>query len=176
VTEEVRLAMSEHGGPDQPDPPDAAARPAAPLVVTAAPVVTARIAWVASAFVLGVFVIVAIVMKRYNSGASFNDWDQVGTVVIGVILAGLLIMPTRPRMRADATAVRLRAYLGGWRVVPWDVIVGVEFPSKVRFARLVLPGEETLAIYAIQRTDRERSVEAMRGLRALLAENRPEPD
>jgi hypothetical protein len=143
-------------------------------VVEAAPVLTSRIAWASSAVVLIVFVVTALVMKRANAGAHFGDSDQIGTVVIGVILAGLLIMPTRPRLRADATAVRLRSYLGGWRVVPWELIVNVEFPSKVRFARLVLPGEETLAIYAVQRLDKERAVEAMRGLRALLAESRSE--
>ena len=49
----------------------------------------------------------------------------------------------------------------------------MRFPAKVRFAQLVLPGEETLAIYAVQRWDRERAVEAMDGLRALLAASRP---
>jgi hypothetical protein len=45
----------------------------------------------------------------------------------------------------------------------------VEFPSKVRFARLVLPGEETLALYAVQRLDRDQAVDVMRRLRALFA-------
>jgi hypothetical protein len=67
----------------------------------------------------------------------------------------------------------MRAFLGGWRVVPWDLVVRVEFPSNVRFARLVLPGEETLAIYAVQRMDHERAVSAMRGLRRLFAETHP---
>ena len=141
--------------------------------VTAQPHVSARIAWASSAFVLVVFVIVALVMKRYNAGADFNDKDQVGTVVVGIVLAGLLIMPTRPRLVADEDSVRLRAFLGGWRVVPWNVIVDVRFPSKVRFAQLVLPAEETLAIYAIQRLDKQRAVEAMRQLRELFAEVRP---
>jgi hypothetical protein len=137
--------------------------------LTAQPIRSARIAWASSAFVLIVFVITAIVMKRYNAGAFFGDKDQVGTVVVGIVLAALLIMPTRPRMVADEEAVRLRAFLGGWRVVPWDVIVDVRFPSKVRFAQLVLPGEETLAIYAIQRLDKEYAVEKMQQLRELFA-------
>ena len=60
--------------------------------------------------------------------------------------------------------------------MPWDVVVRVDFPSKVRFAQLVLPGEETLAIYAIQRWDRSRRCAAMRGLRALFAATHPEAD
>jgi hypothetical protein len=141
--------------------------------VKAEPHKTARIAWISSAFVLIVFVITSLVMKRYNAGASFNDKDQVGTVVVGIILAALLIMPTRPRMEADEKSVRLRSFLGGWREVPWDVIVAVRFPSKVRFAQLVLPGEETLAIYAIQRFDKQYAVTAMHQLRELYAAVHP---
>ncbi len=145
-------------------------------VVEARPLVTSRIAWVSAAVVLAVFVVTALVMKRANAGADFTDKDQVATVVIGVVLAGLCIMPTRPRLRADVHSVRLRSFLGGWREVPWDVIVRVDFPSKLRFARLVLPGEEALAIYAVQRPDKERAVETMRQLRALWRATHPDVD
>jgi hypothetical protein len=67
----------------------------------------------------------------------------------------------------------MRSYLGDWRSVPWDAVVAVEFPSNVRFARLVLPGDETLALYAVQRVDREAAVETMRGLRRLFAATHP---
>jgi hypothetical protein len=113
-------------------------------------------------------------MKHASAGATFSTKDQLGTVVIGIIVAGLFIMLTRPALRADHEAVRMRSFLGGWRVVPWEVIVRVEFPSNVRFARVVLPGEETLALYAVQRLDREYAVETMRGLRRLFAETHPE--
>lgn len=141
--------------------------------VRAQPIRSARIAWASSAFVLAVFVITALVMKRYNAGASFNDKDQVGTVLVGIVLAALLIMPTRPRLVADENSVRLRAFLGGWRVVPWDLVVAVRFPRKLRFAQLVLPGEETLAIYAIQRFDKQYAVHAMEQLRELYAVAHP---
>lgn len=140
--------------------------------VTARPHFTARIAWASSAFVLIVFIVTALVMKRYNAGADFNGTDQIGTVVVGVVLSLLLIMPTWPRLVADQTAIRTRAFLGGWRVIPWDVVVDIRFPRKVRFAQIVLPGEETLAIYAVQRWDRELAVETMEQLRALLATTR----
>lgn len=141
--------------------------------LTAQPQLMSRVAYAASAFVLIVFIVTAFVMKSANAGASFGDKDQVGTALIGVILAGLLLMPTRPRLRADHEGVRLRSFLGGWRVVPWELIVRVEFPSNVRFARLVLPGEEALAVYAIQRYDRAYAVAAMQGLRRLFAETHP---
>ena len=141
-----------------------------PEVVTARPVKTARIADVAALVVFAVFVVVAIVMPHANAGATFGWKDQVFTVVIGAIVAGGLHLPARPRLRADKQAVHMRSYLGNWRTVPWDAVVRVEFPSNVRFARLMLPGDETLALYAVQRADRERAVETMRGLRRLFAE------
>ena len=144
-----------------------------PLTVRARPHLTANIAWAASAFVLVVFVVTAVVMKRYNAGASFGTKDQIGTVVVGIVLALLLIMPTYPRLIADEKEIRLRSFLGNYRVIPWDVVVDVRFPAKLRFAQVVLPGEETLAIYAVQRWDKDRAVEAMDGLRALFAATHP---
>lgn len=137
------------------------------------PVVLGRIGWICAAVVLTAFVVTALLMPRHNAGATFGVKDQIATVIIGVILAGLFVMPTRPRVHADTESVRLRNFLGGWRVVPWELVVRVEFPRNVRFARLVLPGEETLAIYAISRLDGQRAVESMRHLRSLHALTRP---
>lgn len=137
-------------------------------VVTARPIRLARIGWGCAAVVLAVFVVIALVMRHHTAGAHFVANDQIGTLVIGVILAGLFVMPTRPRLRADADGVHLRSFLGGWRHVPWNVIVRIDFPRKVRFARLVLPAEETLAIYAVSRLDKREAVQTMNALRELL--------
>jgi PH (Pleckstrin Homology) domain-containing protein len=136
------------------------------------PRVMSRIAYCSAAFVLVAFVVTAAVMPHAASGAHFGVKDQAATAVIGVILAGLLLMPSRPRLHADRDGLRLRNFLGGWRTVPWDVVLAVEFPAKVRFARLVLPADETLAVYAVQRLDKQQAIEAMRRLRALHAASR----
>lgn len=136
--------------------------------VTARPHLTSRIGWISAAVVLAVFVIIAFVMLHHTAGARLVSNDRIATVVIGVILAGLCIMPTRPRLRADAEGVHIRGFLGGYRDVPWDLIVRIDFPRKVRFPRVVFPAEETLPIYAIQRWDKAEAVEAMRGLRELF--------
>ncbi len=143
--------------------------PAQTPEVRARPITTARIANISAAVALVVFVIVAIVMRTASAGATFELSDQLGTVVLGVIVAGGLHIPARPRMRADMHAVYLRSYLGAWRTVPWEAVVAVEFPASARFARLRLPAEEILAIYAVQRMDGPVAVEAMRGLRHLFA-------
>lgn len=146
-----------------------------PEVVTAKPIRLARVGWACSAVVLIVFVLVALVMRQHTAGAHFLGDDRIGTIVIGVILAGLFVMPSRPRLRADADGIHIRAFLGGYRDVPWNLVMRVEFPSKVRFARLVLPGEETLAVYAVSRYDGTHAVAAMNGLRALHAIYGPQP-
>ncbi len=141
--------------------------------VSARPVLMTRIGYASALSVFTIFLVIAFVMPHDNAGAHFGVKDQVGTAVLGVILGGLFLMLTRPRLYADRESVRLRSFLGGWRVVPWDLVVGVEFPSKVRFARIVLPGEETLAIYAVQRLDKDQAVDVMRRLRALFATTHP---
>jgi PH (Pleckstrin Homology) domain-containing protein len=146
------------------------------LVVRARPIRAARIANTVAVVVFAVFVVVALLMRRDNAGATFGHLDQVFTVGLGVLAACGFHLLTRPRLYADRTAVRTRGFIGTWRIVPWDVIVAVEFPKSVRFARLRMPGEETLAIYAVQRGDKEHAVAAMRGLRELFAITHPEPE
>jgi hypothetical protein len=157
VNREPIVSTAQHPEPEQ------------RLVVEARPIVMSRIGWSLAAFTLVVFAVNAAIAHRDNAGADIFFKDQIGILVVGVIVAGLFVMLTRPRLRADPEAVRLRSFLGGWRTVPWDLIVRVDFPRNVRFARLVLPADETFAIYAIQRLDRDRAVESMAALRALWA-------
>jgi hypothetical protein len=137
----------------------------APAPVGARPVRTARVSYALAVVVLVVFVVVAAVMRRDNAGAAFNGADQVGTVIVGVILALLCTIPARPRLLVDADGVHVRQFLGGWRAVPWDLVVRVEFPRSARFARLVLPGEELIGLYAVQRWDAHQAVAVMAALR-----------
>jgi hypothetical protein len=138
------------------------------MTVTSRPVRTSKIAITAAIVVFVVFLVVAIVMPHANAGAHFSWKDQVATGVLGVILAGLILVFTRPRLRADESGVHVRNHWGPYKTVPWDVIVRVEFPKGRRFARLVLPADETIPLYAVQRSDREHSVAVMRDLRELL--------
>jgi len=140
------------------------------LIVTARPIRTSRIAIASAVLIVVAFGVTALVMTHANAGAHFHWKDQVGTAVLGLILGGLALLPTRPRLYADAKGVYSRAYLGAPRFIPWDLVVDVQFPDKLRFARLVLPADETVALYAVQRIDRERSVAVMRGLRQLYAQ------
>lgn len=141
--------------------------------VRARPVKSARLAVIAAAVVLVVFVICAIVLPHTTDGIPVNVADQVGIGGTGLLVALGILGFTRPRLHADAAGVDTRGFLGGYRHVDWDLVTAVEFPHKVRFARLVLPGDELVVLYAVQRGDRERSVEVMQGLRALFAASQP---
>lgn len=140
------------------------------MTVTARPIKTTRLALAAAAVVFAVFLVVAIVMPHANAGATFSWKDQVATGVIGLVLAGFILVLTRPRLRADESGVHIRNHWGPYKTVPWGVIVAVEFPKGRHFARLVLPADETIPLYAVQRSDREHSVAVMRDLRELLAQ------
>lgn len=139
------------------------------MTVTARPIKTTRLAVTGAAVVFVVFLVVAIVMPHANAGATFSWKDQVATGVIGAVLAGFILVFTRPRLRADESGVHIRNHWGPYKTVPWDVIVRVEFPKGRHFARLVLPADEAIPLYAVQRGDREHSVAVMRDLRELLA-------
>jgi hypothetical protein len=154
----------------------AAGAPAPSGTVSARPVLLSRVAWVSAAIVVVLFVVIALVMPHDNAGVTFGGKDQIGTAVLGLLIASGVLILARPRLVADATGVRARSFLGNYRHIPWDVVVGVEFPSTARFGRLVLPGEEIVALYAVQRVDKERSVAVMRGLRALFAASRTPRD
>jgi hypothetical protein len=135
--------------------------------MTARPMKSARIATVVAAVVAVAFIIIAAVLKSSSDGVSFTDADQFGIGGSGLLIAVGILQFTRPRVRADHTGVDTKGFFGTYRHVDWDLIRSVEFPPKVRFARLVLPGDEYIALYAIQRGDGERSVLAMQQLRRL---------
>jgi len=143
------------------------------LVVTARPIRTGRIADACALAVIALFVAIAVVMPHASAGATFDTKDQVGAGVLGLLIAAGLHLLARPRLRADEHGIRFRGYAGNWREVPWDAVVAVEFPRSARFARLVFPGDELFALYAVQRADREEAVRVMRGLRELFARTHP---
>jgi hypothetical protein len=135
--------------------------------VTARPVRSARIATVVAALVAVAFVIIAVLLPHTTDGVNFTAADQFGIGGTGLLVAVGILALTRPRLRADASGLDVRAFFGSSRHVDWDLVTAVDFPPKARFGRLVLPGDELIVLYAVQRADAERSVSVMRELRAL---------
>jgi hypothetical protein len=137
------------------------------VAVTAHPVRSARISVIVAAIVFSALSFIAVILPSTSDGVTFTPADQFGVGGIGVLIAIGILSFCRPRMRADGNGVDTRGFVGGYRHIDWDLVTAVEFPPKVRFARLVLPGDELIPLYAVQRGDGERSVAVMDGLRAL---------
>lgn len=136
--------------------------------VRARPVVIVRWAVVGAVGVLVLFIAIALVMTGSESaGAPFTSADQIATGVVGVLAAAGILLLTRPRLVADRAGLRVKAWAGDYRFIPWDLVVDLRFPASARFARAVLPGDEYLSLYAVHRLDGERAVATMDRLRTL---------
>lgn len=102
-----------------------------------------------------------------NSGVIFKTSDQVGIALVGIVIAGVVLMFARPRVRAGAVGVEVRNVLGP-KLIPWSEVVGVSFPPGAQWARLDLEDYEYEPLMAIQTVDKQRAVDAMDALREVL--------
>lgn len=133
----------------------------------------ARVVAVISAVVLvGVFSVVAAMLRETPTGVYFRVSDQVAMVVLGLLLAGGALLFARPRLRAYADGVEVRNLLFA-RWLPWELVLAVSFPDGTPWARLDIPDDEYVAVLAIQAADRQHAVRALRRLRELHAEHAP---
>jgi Bacterial PH domain len=128
----------------------------------------------AAAFVIATaHIVVGLLLKIESSGVIFQTSDQVAMAGLGLVLAGLVLLFTRPRLRVGAAGLSVRN-LAGDRLVPWSDVVGVSFPAGARWARIDLPDDEYIPLMAIQAVDKDRAVEAMDAVRTLLTRYRPD--
>jgi hypothetical protein len=93
--------------------------------------------------------------------------------LLGLVLAGLVLLFARPRLRVGPAGLSVRN-LFGYRLIPWQDVAGVSFPAGRRWARIDLPDDEYVPVMAIQAVDKDRAVAAMDTLRSLLARYRPD--
>lgn len=126
------------------------------------------LAWAGAVLVVALFVVIAVLLRTTDTGVFFRVADQVAVVVLGLFIAGGLLLLARPRVRADTEGVEVRN-IGLARRLPWTDVVRVAFPDGASWARLDLPDYEYLPMMAVQSADGQRAVDAMRRLRALHA-------
>jgi hypothetical protein len=129
----------------------------------------------AAVAVTAAFVIVAVTLPHSSDGTTFHRGDQYAIFGVGLLIAASLWLPTRPRLRADAHGLAVRGMFGSYKDVPWAVVRSVEFRPRWQWARVVLPADETISLYAVQRLDGARSVTVMRALRELHAAAHDDP-
>jgi hypothetical protein len=128
----------------------------------------------AAAFLIAAMhIVVGVLLKIKSSGVIFHTADQVAIALLGLVIAGAVLLFARPRLRVGPAGLSVRNLLGD-KLVPWADVVGVSFPAGRRWARIDLPDDEYIPLMAIQAVDKERAVDAMDAVRSLLARYRPD--
>jgi uncharacterized integral membrane protein len=125
---------------------------------------------VGAVVVVTLFVAIAVVLRAVQTGVFFRFADQVALVLLGLFIAGGLLLLARPRVRADTEGIEVRNILITRRL-PWSLVLRVAFPDGASWARLDLP-DEYLPVLAIQAVDGQRAVDAITRVRALHARSR----
>lgn len=125
-------------------------------------------AWVGAVATVATLTGIAMVLRNSDTGVFFRTVDQVAVILIGLFIAGGILLMARPRIRADADGIEVRNVLAT-RHFAWSEVVRIAFPDSASWARLDLPDHEYVPLMAVQAVDGTRSVEAMRRLRALHA-------
>ena len=137
------------------------------------PHLTPYFAYGAAFLIAAAHIAVGVLLKIGTSGVIFQTADQVAIALLGLVIAGAVLLFARPRLRVGAPGVAVRN-LFGYRLIPWSNVVDVSFPRGARWARVDLPDDEYVPVMAIQAVDKDRAVEAMDSVRALLARYRPD--
>lgn len=130
------------------------------------------IARVVAALIAVAGIIVAVLNDR-TSGAILRVADQVAMAGLALLLAGAVLLLTRPRLRVGPAGMAVRTLVED-RLVPWAEVVDFSFPPGRRWARIDLPANEYVPVVAIQLIDREGAVAAMDTVRELMARYRPD--
>ena len=134
---------------------------------------TPLFAYAAAFLIAAVHIVVGLLLKIRTTGVIFQTADQVAMALLGLVIAGGVLLLTRPRLRVGPAGLAVRNLLG-YKLVPWSDVVGVSFPAGRRWARIDLPDDEYIPVMAIQAVDKDRAVDAMNTVRALLARYRPD--
>ena len=96
-----------------------------------------------AAFVIVVaHIVVGLLLKIKSSGVIFQTDDQVAMAGLGLVIAGLVLLFARPRLRIGAAGLSVRNLFGD-KLVPWSEVVDVSFPGGSRWARVDLPDDVT---------------------------------
>lgn len=131
-----------------------------------------RACWIAASAVVVAFFLLSLGLTGPTDGGGvFEPADQVAMTILGLLGAGLILLFTRPMIRADAEGVHVRNVVGTFDL-PWQVIRAVRFERGSSWASLELEDDDEVSVMAIQAVDKAEAVAAVRHLRALLAASR----
>jgi len=136
-------------------------------VVRARPVRLRRVATGAAVVVVVLFAVISVLPGHTSSeGVVFGPADQVAMMLLGLLVAGGVLLLARPTVVADLHGVRVRNIVTT-KDVPWEVVRAVSFPDGTPWAILDLADDDQIAMLAVQSADGRRAVATVRALRAL---------
>lgn len=134
-----------------------------------------RLAWGVAVVILTAGLVVALLLRIKSTGPILRVADQFAMAGLAVILAGGVLLLTRPRLKVGPAGLAVRN-LVEYRLIPWAEVVDFSFPPGKRWARVELPYNEYTPVMAIQSFDNERAVDAMDTVRELMVRYRRDPD
>ena len=85
---------------------------------------------------------VGLLLKIKSSGVIFQTADQVAMAGLGFVLAGLVLLFARPRLRVGAAGLSVRNLLGD-RLVPWTTWSVCRFPPAHAGRESICPTTST---------------------------------
>ncbi|MGV9799799.1 PH domain-containing protein [Mycobacterium sp. NPDC003449] len=138
------------------------------------PYLTPYFAYGAALVIFAAHIAVGVLLKVGSTGVVFQTADQVAIAALGAVIAGAVLLFSRPRLRVGAAGIAVRNLIS-YRLIPWSDVVGVSFPVGARWARVDLPDDEYIPVMAIQAIDKGRAVDAMDRVRELIDRYRPDP-
>jgi Bacterial PH domain len=135
------------------------------------PHLTPIFAYGAAVVIAAAHIAVGFLLKIKSSGVIFQTADQVAIALLGLVIACVVLLFARPRLRIGPAGLSVRNLLGD-KLIPWDEVEGVSFHAGARWARVDLPDDEYVPVMAIQAVDKGRAVVAMDTVRTLMTRYR----
>jgi len=127
---------------------------------------------IAAVVVLAIHIVFGALLTISDTGVrNVGALDQLSIMLIGVVIAGAILLFTRPRIRVGPAGVSVRNLVTE-RLFEWDRVRGLSYPESGSSARLELPDDEYIPVLAVRASDGDRAVAAMDRFRDLDAEYR----
>ncbi|ATA28301.1 membrane protein [Mycobacterium lepraemurium] len=131
------------------------------------------LAYGAAVLIAAAHIALGLLLKVGSTGVVFRTSDRVAIAVLGLVIADVVLLFARPRLRIGLAGVSVRSLLGD-KLIEWTDVVVASFPVGHRWGRIDLPDAEYIPVMAIQAVDKGRAVDAMDTVRSPLARYRPD--
>ena len=131
----------------------------------------ATYAYATAAVIATAGIVVGLMSKGKSTGATLRTADQFALTGLALVIAGAILLLTRPRVRVGPAGLAVRNLID-YRLIPWSEVAGISFPPGRHWARVDLEFNEYIPIVAIQTFDGTRAVAAMDTVRDLMTRYR----